>query len=83
MIKAIRDTEKLLGKVDYSMSEKKRKSRQFARSLYVAKEIKKGEVFTEENIRTVRPGFGMHPKYLKDFLGNIANKNYALGDRFE
>ena len=83
MIKAKRDTEKLLGKVDYSMSEKKRKSRQFARSLYVAKEIKKGELFTEENIKSVRPSFGMHPKYLKDILGNIANKNYAFGDRFE
>jgi len=58
MIKAIRDTEKLLGKVDYSMSEKKQKSRQFSRSLYVSKDIKKGEKFTEENIKSVRPGYG-------------------------
>lgn len=83
MIKAVRDTEKLLGKVDYSMTEKKKKSRQFARSLYVAKDIKKGEVFTEENIRSVRPGYGMHPKYLKDVLGKVAEKNYKFGDRFE
>ena len=60
MIKDIRDVEKLIGKVDYSMTEKKKKSRQFSRSLYVAKDIKKGEVFSEENIRSVRPGYGMH-----------------------
>ena len=73
MVKAVRDAEKLLGKVDYSMSEKKRKSRQFARSLYVAKDIKKGEVFTKENIKSVRPGYGLHPKYLKDILGKTAS----------
>jgi pseudaminic acid synthase len=83
MVQAIRDTEKLLGKVDYSMSEKKKHSRRFSRSLYVAKDIKKGERFTEENIRSVRPGYGMHPKYLKDILGKKAEKDYTFGDRFE
>ena len=83
MVRAIRDTEKLLGKVDYSMTEKKQKSRQFSRSLYVAKDIKKGEVFTEENIRSVRPGYGMHPKYLKDVLGKIATKDYKFGSQFK
>ncbi|MBD3807228.1 MAG: pseudaminic acid synthase [Epsilonproteobacteria bacterium] len=83
MIKAIRDTEKLIGKVDYSLDEKRQKSRRFARSLYVSKDIKKGEIFTEENIRSVRPGYGMHPKYLKDVLGKIAAKDYNFGDRFE
>jgi len=81
MIKVIRDTEKLLGKVDYSMTEQKKKSRQFSRSLYVAKDIKKGEVFTKENIRSVRPGYGMHPKYLKDILGKVADRDYGFGDR--
>ena len=83
MVKAVRDTEKLLGKVDYSMTEKKQKSRQFSRSLYVAKDIKKGEVFTEENIRSVRPGYGMHPKYLNDVLGQIATKDYTFGNQFK
>ncbi|MFX4237785.1 pseudaminic acid synthase [Aliarcobacter butzleri] len=81
MIKAVRDTEKLLGKVDYTLTEKKKKSRQFARSLYVSKDIKKGEILTEENIRSVRPGYGMHPKYLKDVLGKIAERDYEFGDR--
>ncbi|MEA1952986.1 MAG: pseudaminic acid synthase [Campylobacterota bacterium] len=83
MVKAIRETEKLLGKVDYSMTEKKKKSRQFSRSLYVAKDIKKGEVFTEENIRSVRPGYGIHPRYLEDILGIKSEKNYSFGDRFK
>jgi len=83
MIQAIRDTEKLFGKVDYTMTEKKKKSRQFGRSLYISKDIKKGEVFSEEHIRSVRPGYGMHSKYLKDILGKIANKNYNFGDRLE
>jgi pseudaminic acid synthase len=82
MVKALRDTEKLLGKIDYSMTEQKKKSRQFARSLYVAKDIKKGEQFTDENIRSVRPGYGMHPKYLNDILGKTAQKDYKFGDRF-
>jgi len=64
MIKAVRDAENLLGKVDYAMTEKKKKSRRFSRSLYVAKDIKKGETFTEKNIRSVRPGYGTHPKHL-------------------
>jgi pseudaminic acid synthase len=83
MIKAVRDTEKLLGKVDYSMTEKKKKSRQFSRSLYVAEDIKKGEVITEQNVRSVRPGYGLHPKYLKDMLSKKAEKDYEFGDRFE
>ncbi|MBL0708202.1 MAG: pseudaminic acid synthase [Sulfurimonas sp.] len=82
MIKAIRETEKLIGKVDYAMSEKTKNSREFSRSLYVAKDIKKGEVFTQENIRSVRPGHGMHPKYLKDILGKKADRCYEFGDRF-
>ena len=83
MVKAVRDTEKLMGKVDYSMTEKKKKSRQFARSLYVSKDIKKGEIITEENIRSVRPGYGHHPKYLNEVLGKKVHKNYLFGERIE
>ena len=80
MIKAVRDAEKLLGKVDYSMTEKKKKSRQFSRSLYVAEDIKTGEVITEKNVRSVRPGYGMHPKHLKDIIGQKALKNLQFGN---
>lgn len=81
MVNAVRDTEKLVGKVDYSMTEKKKKSRQFARSLYVSKEIKKGEKFTSENIKSIRPGYGMHPKYLKNILGKESMNNYSFADQ--
>lgn len=83
MIEAIRDTEKLMGKVDYSMTEKKKKSRQFSRSLYVSKDIKQGETFTEKNIRSIRPGYGMHPKYLKEILGCKVGKNLVKGERMQ
>ncbi|MEA1955625.1 MAG: pseudaminic acid synthase, partial [Campylobacterota bacterium] len=43
----------------------------------------KGEVFTEKNIRSVRPGYGMHPKYLKEILDTTADKGYGFGDRFK
>jgi len=82
MIMAIRDVEKLIGKVDYSMTEKKEKSRQHSRSLYVVKDIKKGDIFTLENIRSIRPGHGTHPKYLGDILGTISERTYEFGDRF-
>jgi len=83
LVKAIRDTEKLLGKVEYSLNEKRKKQRRFARSLYVSKDIKKGEVFTKENIKSVRPFYGLHPKYLKDILGKKAKKDYSFADRLD
>lgn len=81
MVQAVRDTEKLLGKVDYSLTPKRQKSRVFSRSLYVAEDIKAGEVFSEKNIRSVRPGFGLHPKYLKDVLGRTAARDIQKGER--
>lgn len=83
MVNSIRDTEKLLGKVTYEMTEKKKKNRVFSRSLYVSKDIKKGEEFTLDNIRSVRPGFGLHPKYLDELLGQKSKKDYKFGDRLE
>jgi len=81
MIIEIRNVEKLLGKVDYSMNDKKRHNRRFSRSLYVSCNIKKGDIFTEENVKSVRPGYGMHPKYFKDILGTISTRNYSFGDK--
>ncbi len=79
MIQSVRDTEKLLGKVDYSMTEKKKKSRQFSRSLYVAEDIKAGDVITEENVRSVRPGYGLHPKFFEKMLGQRALHDIKFG----
>jgi pseudaminic acid synthase len=83
MIKAIREAEKLLGTPTYNFDEKNIKGRAFCRSLYVSKDIKKGEVISEENIRSVRPGHGLHPKYLKDILGKKAKRDYSFGERFK
>jgi pseudaminic acid synthase len=83
LVESIRETEKLMGVVDYSLNEKREKQRRFARSLYISKDIKKGEIITLENIKSVRPGYGLHPKYLNDILGKKANKSYKLGDRLE
>jgi len=81
MIRLVRETEKLLGKVDFSMNNKKKESRRFSRSLYVSKSIKKGEVFSEKNIKSVRPGYGLHPKHLNDIIGTVALKSYCYGER--
>ncbi|MFN8275117.1 MAG: pseudaminic acid synthase [Flavobacteriaceae bacterium] len=83
MVQAVREAEKAIGEVDYQLTEKQVKGRDFSRSLYVAQDIDAGEIFTEKNLRSVRPGFGMHPKYLKDFIGKTAARSYRKGDRFE
>ena len=83
MVEAVRNTEKALGKIDYSLSEKAKKSRQFARSLYVVKDIKAGETITKENVRSIRPGFGLHPKYYKEILGKQALTDMKKGDRLD
>lgn len=72
MVQAIRDTEKLLGKVEYKVNEK---NRHYARSLYASKNIKKGEIFSLENIKSIRPSLGLHPKYLKQILDKKALKD--------
>ena len=83
MVKSVREAEKAIGVIDYKLTEKQEKGRDFSRSLYIAEDIKEGELFTEENLRSVRPGFGMHPKFLKDYLGKISEKNYEKGERFQ
>lgn len=79
MVKAVRKTELMLGKVDYKMTEKKKKSRQFSRSLFIVEDVKSGDTLTEDNIRSIRPGFGMHPKHLSDILGKKFNENFEKG----
>jgi pseudaminic acid synthase len=68
MVKSIREVEKALGEVSYDLTKKMKKSREFSRSLFVVKDMMAGEVFTEENIRSIRPGYGLPPKYLNDIL---------------
>lgn len=81
MVSAVRQAEKAIGKETYELTEKQKAGKAFSRSLYVAEDIKAGEVITEKNVRSVRPGFGMHPKFLKDILGKEAKNNMKKGDR--
>lgn len=76
MVNAVRATEKVLGNVDYTVNEINRK---FARSLYIVKDIKKGEKFTPENIRSIRPSNGLHPKYYEKILGKVATCDLKFG----
>lgn len=79
MAKAVRDVEKAIGEVDYTLSEKQQKNKQFGRSLYVVEDIKKGELLTEKNVRSIRPGYGMHPKFLKNVLGKMVINDIKKG----
>lgn len=82
MVEAIRNVEKALGDVVYPTDPAKIKGREFSRSLYVIKDVKAGEMITEDNIRSIRPGFGLHPKYLKEVLGKRFAKDCERGERF-
>ena len=77
MTKVVRDTEKLLGEINFRV----KKGRKFARSIYVSNDIKKGEKITRENIKVIRPGYGLHPKYYNKIIGKSACKDLKKGDR--
>jgi len=79
MVDAVRDTEKLLGKVTYELSPKSLKSREFSRSLFISDDVKAGETISASNVRSVRPGFGLPPKYLKEIIGRYFKKDGIKG----
>lgn len=81
MVENIRKVEAALGSVNYPTNPAKIKGREFCRSLYVAEDIKAGDVITEKNVRSVRPGYGLHPKYLTEILGRKVNRDLKVGDR--
>lgn len=72
MVKEVREAEKAIGVVDYQPTKKQIKGRDFSRSLYVVEDIKAGDEITEKNVRSIRPGFGLHPKYYGDVIGKKA-----------
>lgn len=81
MVDGIRNVEKALGSVVYPTDASDIKGRTSCRSLYIAKDMKVGEIITEQNVRSVRPGFGLHPKYLSEILGKKVNQNLTMGTR--
>jgi pseudaminic acid synthase len=82
MVDSIRNVEKALGTVSYELSDKMKANREFSRSLFVVADMKKGDIITEDNVRSIRPGFGLHPKYLKEILGKKVNKDLKKGIPF-
>ena len=80
MVNAIRQAEKALGDGSLKLNEKAVKNRVFARSLYASKDIKKGEIFSEKNVKSVRPSFGLHPKFYRQILGKRAVKDIEFGE---
>jgi pseudaminic acid synthase len=83
MVTVIRDAENALGEVNYTLTDKQKKGKEFSRSLYIVEDIQVGDLLTEKNIRSIRPGFGLHPKFYNEILGKRVNCNCKKGDRFK
>ena len=81
MVNHVREAETALGFESYELTKKQIDGRDFSRSLYIVKDVKVGQKITEENIRSIRPGFGLHPKYLTDIIGKKFNKDISRGTR--
>lgn len=82
MIKSIREVEECLGSITYPKNPYSIPGRESARSLYVAEDMKTGDLISEKNVRSVRPGFGLHPKYLPELIGKRVNRDLEKGTRF-
>jgi pseudaminic acid synthase len=79
MVEAVRTTEKALGAVRYGASQHEANSRKFRRSLFVVQDVKAGEVFTAENVRSIRPGHGLHTRYVAEVIGRHAGRDIERG----
>lgn len=79
LVKNVRIVEKSLGKISYEITPKMQKSRDFSRSLFIVEDMKTGDVFTERNLRSIRPGFGLHTRYWSEVLGKKANSDIKRG----
>ena len=83
MVKAVREAEIAIGVVDYTLTDKQLKGKDFSRSLYVVENVEKDNIITEKNVRSIRPGYGLHPKYYITILGKKYNKDKKKGDRLK
>jgi pseudaminic acid synthase len=83
MVNDVRAAEKAIGVINYELTEKQTQGRMFCRSLYVVEDIRSGEKITQENVRSIRPGFGLHPKYLPSILGKKVLVDIEKGSRVD
>lgn len=79
MVEAVRFTEKALGEIHFGVSPKEASILAFRRSLFVVSDVKCGEAFTKENVRSIRPGYGLHTRHLREVLGRPAARDIASG----
>ena len=79
MVEDIRKTKLMLQGPDYTLTKGEQDSTKFRRSLFAVKDIKKGEVYSTENVKCIRPSNGLKPKFLKDIIGKCASKDYQRG----
>jgi pseudaminic acid synthase len=79
LVDAVRTAEKALGEVHFGLSEKEEASRVFRRSLFVVEDVKQGETFNTANVRSIRPGNGLHPRHLTEVLGKRAAQGIRRG----
>lgn len=80
MVRDVRDTERILGRATYELTDHEKNGLKSRRSLVAVKSIAKGEEFTKDNIRSIRPAIGIKPKYFTDILGRKAKRNYSFGE---
>nr|WP_315100995.1 pseudaminic acid synthase [uncultured Catonella sp.] len=83
MVENIRNVEKALGSVTYELTNKEEAERQHSRSLFITKDMKKGDILTENNLRSIRPAAGLHTKYYYELLGKKVNRDLKLGTPME
>ena len=81
MVNAVKKAHSSIGQVNFKLSNQQIRSRNFSRSLYICKDVKKGQIVSEKNVKSVRPGFGLHPKYFEQILGRKFIKNSSKGKR--
>jgi pseudaminic acid synthase len=79
MVYKIRETEKAIGEINYSLTEKQIKGRDFSRSLYFIQDLKKDDIITQKNVRSIRPGFGLHPSEFSKIIGKSLNQDVERG----
>jgi pseudaminic acid synthase len=81
MVQSVRAAEEAIGEINYSLTDKQITGRNFSRSLYIVENLKQGDLLTRMNVKSIRPGFGMHPKYYSEILGLRVNRDVSAGTR--
>jgi pseudaminic acid synthase len=83
MVNAVREAESSIGNIDYTLTEKQRKGKDFSRSIYFTCNLNADQTITEEHVRVIRPGFGEHPKYFNTIIGKKCKISVSFGDRVD